>query len=73
MDQNQSMVIINLKWKTWRKKLYLGIENSEQGKKKHQQALKEIEAMGYVVNSWEEFFNKAIDIFKSYNIIRVDH
>ena len=73
MEQNQSMVILNLKWKNMQKKLYLGVDNSEESKKQYETALKEIEAMGDAADNWQEFYNNAIDIFKSHGIIRVDH
>ena len=73
MSEKQTMVILNLIWKNHQKKLYLGMENSEFGKKKYGEALSEIESVGETIDNWDDFYSKALEIFKSHNIVRVDY
>ena len=73
MSEKQTMVILNLTWKNHQKKLYLGIENSESGKKEYGAALGEIDSVGETIDNWDDFYCKVLEIFKSHNIVRVDY
>lgn len=70
--KNEELYITTLKWKDTIKKLYLGGEKGPAGKEKFKKTLLDIEQVGDDAQSWEDFFNKSINIFQKYGFERVD-
>lgn len=70
--KNEELYIITLTWKNTLKKLYLGGEKGPSGKEKFQKALMDIEHVGDGAQSWEDFLDKCIEIFRKYGFERVD-
>lgn len=71
-SKNEELYIINLKWKNTFKRVYLGGEKGSAGQEKFQKALTEIENIGDIAESWEDFFNKSLKAFGKYGFKRVD-
>ncbi len=70
--KNEELYIITLTWKDMLKRVYLGGEKGPSGKEKFKRALLDIEQVGDDVQSWEDFLNKSLDIFRKYGFERVD-
>lgn len=70
--KNEELYITTLQWKDTIKRIYLGGEKGSAGKEKFKRALLDIEQVGDRAQSWEDFFNKSLDIFRKYGFQRVD-
>lgn len=69
----KKLYIVSLKYKSWRKRLYLEGDDNDYTKEQLKKAFVALNEIGDKSKDWLEFLNKAIETFKKFGFTRTHH